>query len=143
MNKLHRWLLLSALALAVIGAAVYGFLVLAVVQVIPGYGCAEFDQGGFPYGLKYQGAGFIQGAFNYTGAPTNGTGYVIQTFYDTCVSNATLIEFVCGGSLSPSYNNVAGAVQVNCNEPGVGTGSNTTCVTSPMWVGGPLAGRCT
>jgi hypothetical protein len=98
------------------------------------YNCVEWEQPGYPstsFGLNYAKGGFITGQFNYTGAPVHPNGTLVtQTFYDSCVNNNTLIEFVCGKSIDASLAPYAGAVLVTCGEPGV---NGTKCVPDPSY----------
>lgn len=124
MNKL--FLILSAIGFFVL----LGFFVFAQTPVansllvVGANYCAESDNG-----LDYLNFGGIQGSFYWL--PSNGTVNATfnGTFVDTCVSNTTLAEVVCGQSIDPSFTGLAGAVLVDCNIPNSTYGCrNGACV---------------
>ena len=134
-------ILLCSLALVLVVEVIYGFFVLTVVNVVPPGNCLEAYEGSIP-GLNYGSAGAIYGIFNYTGAPNTTTGGPLtpQVFYDTCLNNNTLLEFVCGSNVPPGFPQYARAVMVQCGEPGV---PGTQCLQVPIGVGtGIWAGEC-
>ncbi len=128
------------LYIAFFSVALFGVFVLAQTPiansliVVNTYSCSETDGG-----LNYLTAGSITGSFwwNITGNSTNSTsvGTYNGTFTDTCVTNTTLVEVACGGSINPAYNTLAGAVYVNCAIP-------ATNVTNSTYQGRCIANRC-
>ena len=119
----------TILSFFVISAVFLG--VFAFAQTITGSflvnanSCSETDGG-----LNYATYGSVTGSFWWpTGNFSNGT--YIGTFTDVCVSNTTLLEGVCGSSISANYSNLAGAVYVDCS---------TLSNSSTSW--GCQNGRC-
>lgn len=93
--------------------------------VVNAYYCSETDGG-----LNYGTFGSVNGGFWWTtGNNTNST--IFGTFDDTCLDNVTLFEGVCGSSISPSYNGLAGAVYVTC----LNRCFNGACDPSPVLTG--------
>ena len=108
MNKLF-------LSLIVVCSVLLGVFVFA--QTIVGKfivntnSCYESDSG-----LDYKNYGIVNGSFWWPiNNQTNGT--FVGAFSDVCLNNITLLEGVCGSSISSAYSGVAGAVYVDCNVP--------------------------
>jgi hypothetical protein len=99
-------------ALVAISAVGYALTILNVV-VVNVNDCVETDNG-----LDYFNKGYISGYF-YTG-----NWSANMTFWDTCLGYFTLVEGVCGGTISQNYSHLAAAVTVNCTSA---NGSQSTC----------------
>ncbi len=93
--------------------------VFVVAQVLTGQGvvvnainCTETDGG-----LNYLTSGSMTGSFwwNAGNSSSNQTQSWAGTLTDACVGNATLVEGVCGSSISSSYSNLAGVFYVDCS----------------------------
>ena len=133
MNKLFLFLVFGFIFLS---SLVYAFYVLVIANITPGGYCIEFEaqnplSGGHypPPGLEYGNPGYINGSFS-SGLPS---GVHLNDF---CLNSNTLVEFVCGSSINPAYSQYAGAVLVQCGEPGV---PGTQCMMFPTYGG---AGAC-
>ncbi len=102
--KATKHLLSILVALAIVATGAYALIVLLVADVVPPGNCFETDGA-----LDYAHAGNITGSFS----GGNSTFYN-ATFSDSCVSNTSVIEFLCGSSVAPQYNNLAAAVMEDC-----------------------------
>jgi len=93
--------LVVALTGFVIAQTITGFIVVNTFQ------CNETD-----FGWDIANQGSITGTFFATNG--NVTTSVTGTLQDTCFNNVTLIEGVCGSSISVNISNLAAAGYVNC-----------------------------
>ena len=104
--------------IALVAGSIYAFTVLVVFDVVPRGNCVESDKG-----INFLKAGNIMGNFSAGGQSYNGT------FFDTCLSNTSIIELVCGGSINARYDHLGAALLEDC---GV---FNKTCVQLPWDAG--------
>jgi len=108
MNKLF-------LSLVIILSVLLGVFVFAQTIVgnfvVNANSCYESDSG-----LDYGVYGNVTGSFWWP-ISNSSNGTFVGTFTDVCISNVTLLEGVCGSSISSIYSGVAGAVYVDCNVP--------------------------
>ena len=105
MNKLF---FAGIIVLASLGFFVFAQTLTGNGVVVNALNCSESDGG-----LNYLSAGAIHGSFVWNS--TNGTQSWIGSVSDVCLNNITLVESVCGSSISPSYNGFAGAFYVDCS----------------------------
>ncbi|MEK6915834.1 MAG: hypothetical protein AABW89_04815 [Nanoarchaeota archaeon] len=112
MNKL---IFIGIFALLSLGVFVIAQVLTGEGVVVNAYNCTETDGG-----LNYLVAGSMNGFFWWNS--TNGSQSFTGTVSDVCISNTTLIESVCGSSISSSYSGLAGALNVDC---AINTGNNT------------------
>jgi len=115
MQKTTKKVLLITAVLALVVASVAAFQVLMVATVIGS--CGEFDGG-----IKFDSPGYITGKFLVGNQTFNGT------YFDTCISNTTIIEMVCGKNIKPAYANLAAALLETCTINGTTVGK---CTSSP------------
>src|SRR3989344_4010775 len=108
MNKLFLSLIIAL-------SVLFGVFVFAQTIVgnfvVNANSCYESD-GGLDYGVY----GNVTGSFWWP-ISNSSNGTFVGTFTDVCISNVTLLEGVCGSSISSIYSGVAGAVYVDCNVP--------------------------
>ena len=114
---MRKLFLIGIIVLTVLlGVFVYAQVLTGSGVVVNAVNCSETDGG-----LNYLGAGSISGTFSWsTGNSTNQTWS--GTVSDLCISNTTLVEGVCGSSISSSYSNLAGVFYVDCS---IRAGNNT------------------
>ena len=108
MNKLFLSLIIAL-------SVLFGVFVFAQTIVgnfvVNANSCYESD-GGLDYGVY----GNVTGSFWWP-ISNSSNGTFVGTFTDVCISNVTLLEGVCGSSISSIYSGVAVAVYVDCNDP--------------------------
>lgn len=112
-----------AIFLIVLGAigAVYAHTIVNSVLVNVNGPCYETD-----FGLDYDRFGSVTGNFWWLTPNSSVVSNYNGTFYDSCLNNLTLVEGVCGSTVSQNFSNLAGIVYVNCD---FGC-SNGACINS-------------
>jgi len=105
MNKTTKKLMLITLIVSLIIASVSAFQVLLVANVapLPFNVCVEYDEG-----IAFDNPGAINGTFVIGNQTFSGL------FPDTCLSNTTIIEMVCGKSINQNYKHLAAALVEDC-----------------------------
>mgnify|MGYP000232868687 CR=1 FL=1 len=122
MFKITKKLLLISFMIALLSASIYAFTVLVVFVVDPPGNCTETDRG-----IDFLQAGSVNGTFRVGNQTFNGV------FYDNCLSNTSIIELVCGGTISNRWSHLGAALLEDC---GV---FNKTCVDFGPNVGAACA----